>query len=755
MKNIIVALIFMIIYITSYSQVTGLVFDEEGNPINKADVFLADENILLSTNLIGEFNVNQKLSNNSYIHISKYGFHSQLFKYQNGQDLKIILEKLHVDLDEVGVVESFYQLGSSKLTNIEKKKINLLSSSSMVESITDLSGVDMISSGLGIQKIVVRGLSGMRVVTYLNGMKINNQQWANDHGIGFTELGLGEVELIKGSSALKYGSEAIGGVLFFKDEPFNSNEKFSGYVATKFNNSSYLSSSQFGFKWNKKNLYINLYSQYSISADYRLPNNEYLFNSRFKQDAIKFSVAHRIKKIQNIFRYQLHTEITGIPAHVHAGDPTQIAINQVTSDELHLPWAPIEGQNSSYKPTRPTQFINNQLLTYESNYITDNLKLTLHAGYFINNLTEYDKWTIPAFDLTIKHSQLMPNIRYHFDDLIFNVGSSFSFLENTNGDGEDKLVPDVTTMNIGPYFILDYEKNNIGFNAGVRHDYKIISSEDTMLVDNYENVFSNFSSSSGIYYKYTDHIFRATYSGAFRAPDFSELFSDGVHHGTNRYEIGDRNLKIEYSNQIDFKYQWSNNHLGFVLNPFVQYISDFITINPLDSFSDNKRVYEYTQFEKVKMSGIEMNVHYHPHQLHNLHFEQSYSFLKTENNDSDFGLALTPANCIKTKLLLDLNSLTSYNNFFSPVLKTFNYISLNHTYKFKQESFAEYEELTEDYNIINLQLSLKFGNCLRSTISVNNLLNEEYSPHISRIRGVAGGIPNPGRFLNINLKYEF
>ena len=29
-------------------------------------------------------------------------------------------------------------------------------------------------------------------------MQINNQQWANDYGIGFTDLGLGEVELIKG-----------------------------------------------------------------------------------------------------------------------------------------------------------------------------------------------------------------------------------------------------------------------------------------------------------------------------------------------------------------------------------------------------------------------------------------------------------------------------------------------------------------------------------------------------------------------------
>ena len=73
----------------------------------------------------------------------------------------------------------------------------------MVESITELGGVDMISSGQGIQKVVVRGLSGMRVVTYLNGMQINNQQWANDHGIGFTDLGINEVELIKGSKCLK------------------------------------------------------------------------------------------------------------------------------------------------------------------------------------------------------------------------------------------------------------------------------------------------------------------------------------------------------------------------------------------------------------------------------------------------------------------------------------------------------------------------------------------------------------------------
>lgn len=726
-------------FVITYAQTQGLVLDPEGNPLHMVKVFLADENILLSTNQEGTFYFQKEISNNSYIHISKYGYHSQLFKYQKNKALKLVLEKLHIDLDEVGVAESFYKLGNSKVTNIEKKQLTVLNSNSMIESITELSGIDMISSGLGIQKVVVRGLSGMRVVTYLNGMKINNQQWANDHGIGFTELGLGEVELIKGSSALKYGGEAIGGLLYFKDHPFNSSKKMEGFVATKFNNSSYLSSSKFGVKWNKNNLYINLYGQYSISSDYRLPNKDFLFNSRFKQDAIKFSIAHRYKKIQNIFRYQLHTETTGIPAHVH-GDPSQVDLIQVTSSSLELP--------NDYEPTRPTQFINNQLFIYESNYMNDNFKITLHAGHFINHLMEYEKWTVPGFDLTMTQSQLKPNIRFQVKDFTFNAGTSISVLENTNGEGEDKLVPDASTMNIGPYLIVDYQKNNIGLNAGLRHDNKEINSKDEMLTSKYHNTFSSTSFSSGAYYKYADHILRATYSGAFRAPDFSELFSNGVHHGTNRYEIGNVGLNIEYSNQIDLKYQWSNNHLGIVINPFAQYIYDFITINPLDSFIRGNRVYNYSQFDKVTISGFEMNLHYHPHQLHALHFEQSYSFLKTENKNSKYGLALTPANSINTKVLLDINSLTSSNIIL-------DYLSFYHTYKFKQESFAEYEELTLAYSLINIQLALKLNNRLKAILSVHNLLNEEYSPHISRIRGVAGGVPNPGRFLNINFKYEF
>ena len=78
----------------------------------------------------------------------------------------------------------------------------------------------------------------------------------------------------------------------------------SGYIATKFDNSHFLFGNQFGFKWSINNFFINLYGQYDLAADYRLPNNTYLFNSRFRNKGIKFSIAKRTDNTQSIFRYQ-------------------------------------------------------------------------------------------------------------------------------------------------------------------------------------------------------------------------------------------------------------------------------------------------------------------------------------------------------------------------------------------------------------------------------------------------------------------
>ncbi|MAZ58739.1 MAG: hypothetical protein CMP56_04990 [Flavobacteriales bacterium] len=736
MLRVLVCVLFLSNVGIIFSQVQGFVVDVDNAPLSDVEVFFVDQNLVMKTNEKGLFTIDNNLPENSYLELYKFGYNSSVAQYRSGQDLIVVLQKMHVELDEIGIQENVSFLGSYKHLNIEKKSLNnnFIASTSLVENLNELSGVNSIGSGLGIQKVVVRGLSGLRVATYLNGMRIANQEWANDHSIGFTDLGLGRIELIKGASSLKFGGDAVGGVLYFQDEPFTKVNRPTGFLASKFDNSHFLFSNQFGFKLSKQNLYFNLYGEHTAASDYRLPDKNYLFNSRFQNQALKFSFARLGEKLQFIARYQYNNDEVGIPAHDCDG-LNLITIEEITSSSLDL--------SEDYEMTRPTQYIVNHLFNFETKYFTSKIKYSFFAGYFINNLQEFEKWTIPAFDMDLSTTNLRLNLDFEVGELSVNTGVQYNRQENLNNI-KSRLIPDSYSNDMGVYTTIDFEKNNFGFNTGVRLDYKEIVCNDY----NYNELFNAFNSSVGVFYKKNDHLTRLTYSGSYRAPHLSELFSNGLHHGTNRYEVCDSNLDIEHSHQFDFKYQWNDEHFGFVVNPFIQLITDFIAINPIDSFYlDRYRIYNYVQYDEVHISGVELNVHYHPHFLHNLHIEQSYSFINTLNKANDSNLFFTPANKIKSKLNFDLDI---YNLPFG--LKK---VSLYHLYAFAQNNIVSFESASDSYSILNAELLFNPLINLSLVVGVKNIFNKEYIPHLSRIKEVAGGVPEPGRSFHVSLKYDF
>ena len=112
----------MMSFFTLFSQTKGIVLDANNKPLNEVNILFSDQNILLFSNEDGEFITELDIPNNSYISFYKDGYSSKTLKYKSGVELKIILEKLHIILDEVGVVESHSELGNSRLINIEPKK---------------------------------------------------------------------------------------------------------------------------------------------------------------------------------------------------------------------------------------------------------------------------------------------------------------------------------------------------------------------------------------------------------------------------------------------------------------------------------------------------------------------------------------------------------------------------------------------------------------------------------------------------------
>ena len=99
-------------------------------------------------------------------------------------------------------------------------------------------------------------------------------------------------------------------------------------------------------------------------------------------------MSHKKNNLQNTIRYQLNNELTGIPAHVCLGDPTQIPVSDFLSPSFEY--------NTDYKPATPYQDVTNNLFVYELNYFLNKTKMNMYVGHFINNLKEFEQITRPV-----------------------------------------------------------------------------------------------------------------------------------------------------------------------------------------------------------------------------------------------------------------------------------------------------------------------------------------------------------------------
>ena len=109
------------------------------------------------------------------------------------------------------------------------------------------------------------------------------------------------------------------------------------------------------------------------------------------------------------------------------------------------------------------------------------------------------------------------------------IGTNLVSQENKNF-GHEELIPDAELNDFGLYGLGQIEIKNGSALIGLRYDSRSIDSE-MGAAD-----FSNFNGSIGIRKDYENSVLRFNIGSGYRAPSLIELFADGVHHATNRYE---------------------------------------------------------------------------------------------------------------------------------------------------------------------------------------------------------------------------
>ncbi len=729
-------LFFLSIYSTGLAQTfKGRVLDKETHqPIPFAEVFFVELNAGRVTDEYGIFKIDHFHPKNMEVQISFVGYNTlkTTIDMTRVQEETFYLEPNHIELSEVVVSVPIGKLQNENVISVEQKKITALQQNapvSLAEAITNIAGVEQNSTGVGIGKPVIRGLTGNRIVTYAQGIRIENQQWGGEHGLGIGATGIESVEVIKGPASVLYGSDALGGVLYFVDERYAPHNTLQAHINSAILSNTLGTNTTFGVKLHNENFLFNLFGGYANHADYQLATNQRVFNSRFDENNIKAALGfHKKNWISNVrYSYLLnHFGITDSANYVTTVDRSFIL---------------------------PYQKIGNHNFSIENTFFTKKSSWSLLLGYSENNRKEFeDDENSPVLAMKLKTATYnlkwnSPSFFHQTLDII--VGSQGMYQTNAN-HGVEILIPNAKTADIGIFTLANYSLYGIQLQGGLRYDHRAIDTEkvdDPVLgVPAFNNNYNSFNYSGGVAYSLNPFTFRANLASGFRAPNTSELLSNGVHEGTNRFEKGNPNLKNEQATQIDVSVDFKNKHLEITINPFFNTINNYIYLSPTNTVIQGVSVYEYLQ-TSAQLTGGEAGLHYHPHFIHWLHIKTTFASVFAKDA-SGTPLPLIPPPNWTTNIKATFNS--------SKKIRVTS-VYLQNIYKFNQNRVGAFETPTQQYNLLNLGVSLAIGkgsNPIEIIGGIKNILNASYTDHLSRLKVL--GIPNPGInfFFRIKLGFE-
>ncbi len=734
--------------------IKGTVTDENQMPVFGADIYIEQLHIGTTSDESGLFELDNIPNGTHKVSISFVGFNTQNLELNITSEEKILEVSLSPSIfhmDEVILSAPFNKLQSENVMKIESKSIETLKKAgapTLMQGISNIPGVAEITTGTGIGKPVIRGLSGNRVLVYTQGVRLENQQFGSEHGLGMSESGIESVEVIKGPASLLYGSDALGGVLYLNPEKFAYQDETKVTLSQSFFSNTLGSNTSIGVKTSKKKIKFIARGGFNSHADYQIPNGDRVTNSRFTEKDFKAGIGLNLDQFVTEFRYNYNQSEIGIPEGIE---------QQTTSRSVALPY----------------QDLNTHILSLHNHFYLNKSKIDLNLGFTVNNRKEFedeheDHDAEDEDEHGDEEAALDMKLKTFSYDLKYNLakmgqfetiaGLQGMYQENQNF-GEEILIPDAITNDIGLLVTSTFsinDKNSL--QGGIRYDHRNLSSssfekEDPdmvsqeIVIDGLDRSFSNFTFSLGYKNVFLDKLTtRINMASGFRAPNLAELTSFGVHHGSNRFEIGNPDLESEQNFQMDLSMEYGNKHIEVFANGFYNILNNYIFASPTGEMIEDFQVFEYVQSD-ANLYGGEFGIHFHPHPFDWLHLESSYeTVIGKQTNGGDY-LPLIPANKWANTVRVEIKGTETFNEIYTAlVLDSF----------FEQNKVSVNETVTPAYNLLHLRMgaNLSFEKIdIGMNLSFNNLLDETYISHLSVLK--TDLIPNPGRNIVLGLNFKF
>ena len=776
-------------------SVSGKVTDlHDGSLLSGATLVLTEINKTVQTDIEGYYIISGLCKDEVYsIEIMHPACETMRFKLKvSGNMSRDFKLEHHIEtLNEIIVSGKAYEENSSSVfeNEVTTQTLEQFSTASLGDALKSLSGVSSLNKGNGIVKPVINGLHSSRIIMINNGVRMQDQEWGKEHAPNIDVNAVGRLTVVKSASALQYGGDAMGGIVIAEGLKVPVKDTIYGktMLSGASNGRGGVLTSQLT-KSHKNGWYGSAQGTLKRfgdveAADYVMSNTGLIE----KDLSLRLGLNRFNHGLEAYYAYY-NTEI-GILRSSHAHG----AADQIRAIESNVP---LTIREFTYDIGYPKQDVTHHLARIKTFKKFNNFgELSLQYDYQNNHRFEYDirvgnDRDTPALDLELDTHTVLLDFKGRFYDLNFKSGIMGRFQTNfANPDtGVRRLIPDYDKYDFGIYTVLDYKMNDkLEFETGVRFDYShmdvfkfyknsvweergydilfpelIVQEFSNQVLVNPELEFNNLSATLGFNYKLNDNnTLFLNHALSSRAPNPSELFSDGLHHAIARIEVGDLRFKSEVGHKTSLTYSYNNENFNFSINPFLNNIQDFIVIEPIDireTVRGNFQVWEYRQTD-AQLLGIDIDADYKI----NKHFSLIHQLSVVKGYDRSRDLPLINMPPVSTK-----NEILYTNKKFKNLKVSLQSVFVFSQNEFPNNNFEVYlpvSETTEEvdistppdaYHLLNFNASMDFKTSKKSSLTlglgINNLLNTSYRNYLNLLRFYSDDL---GRNFLLNLKFNY
>ena len=625
----------------------------------------------------------------------------------------------HLQLNEVMVTgvtgDTKLKHSTAPISVLTGKELRQTTSTNVIDAVAKQPGMAQISTGGGISKPVIRGLGYNRIIVMNEGVRQEGQQWGDEHGVEVDGQNVGSVEILKGPASLMYGSDAMAGVLILHGTPSPLEGEVRANASTEYQTNNGLfayslngAGNHGGFVWDAR------FSDKMAHA-YKNKYDGYVPGSQFRERAGRLMLGLEKKWGQSHLTWTCYH----LTPSIVEGERDEETGALERCEDVGV---------KTYKKKLPFQQVKHYKAVWDNSFNLSAGTLKAIVGYQQNRRQEFEE-SADEYELFFKLHTVTYDVRYlthEFDGWKLAVGVNGMWQQSKNL-GEESLIPAYRLFDIGGYATTSKNLRNWTLNGGLRYDHRHL--------DFHSRDFSGVTGSVGAVWNATEQLnVRMNMARGFRAPNMSELGSDGVHEGTVRYEQGNAHLDAEYSWQADLGVDFESRHVSAQAALFANRIENYIFAKRVNVvMEEGYNTYEYTQGD-ARLLGFEIGVDVHP--IHRLHFGNTFSYVNARQlnqPEETRHLPFTPAPRWTSEVKYELTHHGKVLNNAYVALGLECFLRQNHYYKADQTETA-----TPSYTLLNLSagsdLIIGKKKVAEMYLTAENLFNRAYQSHLSRLK---------------------